>query len=302
MTAFLWADFTAIHLSKWEYFMSKFVYVNGAFVVEAEATISVYDRGFLFGDGVYEVSTVLNAKLVDNEAHLARLGRSLEALSLASPVPLNDIPALQTKLIEMNALSEGIIYLQISRGGADRDFGFPADAEPSLVMFTQEKTLINNPAATNGLSVISVADLRWKRRDIKSVNLLAPVLAKQAAKDAGVDDAWMHEDGLVTEGSSNNAYIITNDDVIVTRNLGHHILSGITRRAVLDLADAQGLIIEERGFTLEEAYAAKEAFITSASTFVLPVISIDGRTIGSGAPGPLAAKLRARYIAFAMAD
>ncbi|MEO0412423.1 MAG: D-amino-acid transaminase [Pseudomonadota bacterium] len=281
--------------------MSKYVYVNGTIVAEADAKISVYDRGFLFGDGVYEVSTVLGGRLVDNAAHLARLERSLKELRIPAPLPLNDIPALQTKLIEMNALDEGVLYLQISRGAADRDFGFPANAAPSLVMFTQQKTLIHNPAATKGLKVISIADLRWRRRDIKSVNLLAPVLAKQAAKDAGVDDAWMHEDGLVTEGSSNNAYILTKDDVIVTRNLGHHILSGITRRAVLALANEEGLTIEERGFTLDEAYAAKEAFITSASTFVLPVVSIDGHGIGSGAPGPIAAKMRKRYIAFARA-
>lgn len=281
--------------------MGEFAYVGDAFVPSGEAKVSVFDRSFLFGDGVYEVSTVLGGALVDNEAHLTRLKRSLGELRIAPPLPIADIPALQEKLISMNALEEGIIYLQISRGAADRDFGFPADSAPTLVMFTQEKTLVDNPVAQRGLKVITLDDIRWRRRDIKSVNLLAPVLAKQAAKDAGVDDAWMIEDGVITEGSSNNAYIITKDGVIVTRNLGHHILAGITRRAVLDLAEAEGLTIEERGFTREEAYDAAEAFITSASTFVLPVISIDGHEVGNGSPGPLAQKLRERYITFAKA-
>ncbi|MEM9289172.1 MAG: D-amino-acid transaminase [Pseudomonadota bacterium] len=276
-------------------------YVSGAFVPEDQAQVSVLDRGFLFGDAVYEVSTVIGGKLVDNAAHLARLERSLSELRIAPPLPLSDIPALQKELIARNNLEEGVLYLQISRGAADRDFGFPADPKPVLVMFTQARPVLEVPAVKTGISVITLEDWRWKRRDIKSVNLLAPVLAKQAAKDAGVADAWMVEDGVVTEGSSNNAYIVTVDGTIVTRNLGNHILAGITRKAVLALAEEEGLTIEERGFTLDEAYAAAEAFVTSASTFVLPVVEIDGKAVSQGVPGPITRKLRQHYIAFAEA-
>ncbi|MEM7569741.1 MAG: D-amino-acid transaminase [Pseudomonadota bacterium] len=281
--------------------MERVVYVGGDFVRESEAKISVFDRAFLFGDAVYEVSTVLGGKLVDNAAHLVRLERSLSELRIDAPVALADIPKLQKELIARNDLDEGVVYLQISRGAADRDFGFPAEPKPILVMFTQARPVIDVPAVKTGISVITLDDWRWKRRDIKSVNLLAPVLAKQAAKDAGAGDAWMVEDGVVTEGSSNNAYIVTVDGKIVTRNLGHHILAGITRKAVLALAEEEGLTIEERGFTPEEAYGAAEAFVTSASTFVMPVVQIDGKPISQGVPGPITQKLRQHYIAFAEA-
>jgi len=277
----------------------RVVYVNGEFVAEDAAQISIFDRGFLFGDAVYEVSTVLDGKLVDNAAHLKRLKRSLAELRMDSPVEVDDIPALQRMLIAKNNLSEGLVYLQISRGAADRDFGFPKDARPSLVLFTQARAVLDVPAARTGIKVVSLEDIRWKRRDIKSVNLLAPVLAKQAAKDAGADDAWMIEDGMITEGSSNNAYIITKEGALVTRHLGTEILHGITRQAVLAVAQAEGLTIEERAFSLEEAYEAAEAFITSASTFVMPVIQIDDRTMSNGAPGAVTLKLREKYIEFA---
>ncbi|MEZ5534055.1 MAG: D-amino-acid transaminase [Thiolinea sp.] len=282
--------------------MSRIVYVNGEFLPEAEAKISVFDRGFLFADGVYEVSSVLNGKLIDNEGHLKRLHRSMNELEMNAPASDEAITAAQQELISRNNVQEGLVYLQVTRGSADRDFAYPsADTPSTLVMFTQQKNLINSPIAEKGIKVISIEDIRWKRRDIKTVGLLAPSMGKMQAKRAGADDAWMVEDGYVTEGTSNNAYIITQNNVLVTRQVGHEILNGITRRAVLKLAEHTELKIEERLFTLEEAYAAKEAFITSATTFVWPVVEIDGRVIGDGKPGPFAKKLRELYIAEALA-
>jgi D-alanine transaminase len=281
--------------------MSRTVYVNGAYVAEEDAKISVFDRGFLLADGVYEVSSVLGGRLVDNAAHMARLERSLGELRMASPVPLEEIPAIQREIVARNGLDQGIVYLQVTRGAADRDFPFPENATPSLVVFSQAKNLLEDPVAARGLSVVTQPDIRWQRRDIKTVQLLAPALAKQAALDAGADDAWMVEDGQVTEGTSNNAYIVTADGAIVTRALSHSILHGITRRAILGIAGQDGLTVEERSFSPEEAYEAAEAFITSASAFVYPVVRIDGRILGNGAPGPIATKLRRLYIEMALA-
>jgi D-alanine transaminase len=282
--------------------MSRTVYVNGAFLPEEEAKISVFDRGFLFADGVYEVSSVLNGKLIDNEGHLARLHRSMDELEMRAPASDEAITAAQQELISRNNVREGLVYLQVTRGSADRDFAYPsADTPGTLVMFTQEKNLINSPVAEKGISVIGIDDIRWQRRDIKTVGLLAPCMGKMQAKRAGADDAWMVEDGFVTEGTSNNAYIITRNNVLVTRHAGHEILNGITRRAVLKLAEQTELSIEERPFTLEEAYAAKEAFITSATTFVWPVVKIDGKLIADGKPGRFARTLRELYIAEALA-
>jgi len=279
--------------------MGRIVYVNGEYVDERNAKISVFDRGFLFADGVYEVSAVLGGKPVDNEAHLRRLDRSLTELDMGCPVPLTEIPAIQRRLLDENGVGEGMIYLQVSRGVAERDFGFPAEERPSLVMFTQERALIDSPKAASGIRVVFQPDIRWARRDIKTVQLLAQSLAKQAALAAGADDAWMVEGGFVTEGSSNNAFIVTTDGVLVTRQLGTDILHGITRRAVLEIAGEEGLTVEERPFTPEEAQGAAEAFSTSASSFVMPVIALDGHTISQGMPGPMTHKLRMRYIALA---
>jgi len=281
--------------------MSRTFYVNGEFVAEEDAKISVLDRGFLFADAVYEVSTVLQGKLIDNKAHLKRLARSMGELSMAAPCSEEDIEAAQKKLIELNELEEGLLYLQVSRGVADRDFAYPAKPQSSLVMFTQSKNLLNSPMAEQGMHVISIPDLRWKRRDIKTVGLLAPSMGKQAALDAGVHDAWMIEDGLVTEGTSNNAYIVTADKKIQTRHLGHEILSGITRHAVLKFAAEAGYTVVEEPFTIEDARQASEAFITSASTFVMPVVNIDGVTLGDGTPGPVSKQLRKIYIEAALA-
>ena len=282
--------------------MSRIVYVNGQFVPETEAHVSVFDRGFLFADGVYEVSSVLGRSLVDNAAHLARLERSLGELGMDSPASPEEIVRAQEQLIARNELDEGIVYLQITRGPADRDFAYPAEPKPTLVMFTQRKALVDNPDAAEGISVITVPELRWQRRDVKTVGLLAASMAKQAALDAGADDAWMVEDGLVTEGSSNNAYIVTRGGVVVTRHLGNEILHGITRAAVLRLSREHQIAIEERPFTVEEAKGAAEAFITSASAFVIPVVSIDGDTIGDGRPGPITRRLREIYIDSARAS
>ena len=282
--------------------MSRTVYVSGDFVPEEEAKISVFDRGFLFGDGVYEVSSVLDGKLVDNRAHLERLKRSLGELQLGCPVPVDEIPAIQKELIARNGLTEGTVYLQVTRGAADRDFNFPPDPKPSLVMFTQQKNLIDNPVAQTGIAVVTLPDIRWGRRDIKTVMLLPSSLAKQEAVTRGAADAWMVQDGHVTEGTSNNAYIVTLDGRIVTRHLSNEILHGITRKAVLKLAARDGYTVEERAFTPEEAYDAAEAFVTSASTFVMPVVKIDDRILGNGVPGPVAGKLRQLYIEMARAE
>lgn len=280
--------------------MSRIVYVNGEYLPEEEAKISVFDRGFLFADGVYEVSSVLHGRLVDNPGHLARLQRSLSELEMDAPASDNEIEAIQNSLIERNGVEEGLVYLQVTRGAADRDFAYPEGAKPSLVMFTQSKNLLQSPQAERGISVITTGDIRWKRRDIKTVGLLAASMAKMIAKRAGADDAWMVEEGKVTEGSSNNAYIVTADGTLVTRHLGNEILAGITRRAVLELARTSDLTIGERPFTVQEALQAREAFVTSATTFVMPVVSIDGQPVGDGKPGPVTRRLRELYISTAL--
>lgn len=279
--------------------MSRTFYVNGEFVAEENATISVLDRGFLFADAVYEVSTIVDGKLIDNKAHLARLARSLSELSMKPPASDDEIVAAQLRLIEMNDLQEGLLYLQVSRGVADRDFAFPTKPVSSLVMFTQKKSVVDSPMAERGMRIVALPDQRWGRRDIKTVQLLAPSLAKQAALDAGVDDAWMVQDGLVTEGTSNNAYIVTDDKTIQTRHLGNEILAGITRAAVLKFAEAEGYTVVEKPFSVDEAKAAKEAFVTSASSFVMPVVEIDGQALGDGRPGPVSRDLRRLYVELA---
>ena len=285
----------------------RIVFVNGAYLPEAEAKISVFDRGFLFGDGVYEVSSVLEGKLVDNAAHLVRLHRSLDALSIPAPATDEQIEAMQRELIARNGLSEGVVYLQVTRGAADRSFDWPQTPAPSLVAFTQKKNIREAPKAKTGISIAFFPDQRWRRRDIKTVTLLPASWAKAQATALGADDAWMVEPGedgvdYVTEGSSNNAYIVTAEGVIVTRHLGDEILHGITRKAVLRLAEEAQMRIEERPFTPEEARRAKEAFSTSASTFVMPVTRIGGAPVGDGKPGPIATRLRQLYIEQALAE
>jgi D-alanine transaminase len=281
--------------------MSRIVYVNGDYLPEEDAKISIFDRGFLMADGVYEVSSVLDGKLADYPGHVARLQRSLDELQMGRPVDDDELLEIHRELIRRNNLDEGMVYLQITRGAADRDFVWPSDATPSLVMFTQEKAFEDAEGPRVGIKVISVPDLRWHRRDIKTVQLLYPSFAKMQAKAQGKDDAWLVEDGYVTEGTSNNAYIVTQDGTIVTRNLSTDILHGITRASVLKLAAEAQMKVEERPFTIAEAQDAAEAFITAASTFVCPVIEIDGAQIGEGKPGPVAKRLREIYIAEARA-
>ncbi len=278
--------------------MSRIVYVNGEYLPEGEAKVSVFDRGFLFADGVYEVTSVLDGRLIDFEGHARRLERSLSELDMAAPVTMDELLEIHRELLRRNELVEGMVYLQVTRGAvADRDFAFPdPEAVPSsLVLFSQAKSLVANPAAKAGIKVISIDDQRWTRRDIKTVQLLYPSLGKMMAKAAGADDAWMVEDGQVTEGTSNNAYIVK-DGRIITRQLGHEILHGITRAAVLRFAREAQMQVEERAFTIDEAQSADEAFITSASTFVLPVVDIDGVALGGGRPGRVATRLREIYI------
>ena len=282
--------------------MDSIAYVNGAFVPLAEAKISILDRGFLFADGIYEVSAVLDGKLVDNASHLARLARSVGEISLSLPESIERIIEIQKELIARNKLDAGLVYLEVTRGAdKGRDFAFPKGVTPTLIMFTSVKDIVNAESARTGIGVITVPDIRWMRRDIKSVALLAQVLAKQAAAEAGAGEAWMIEDGKVTEGGSSSAFILTHDDVIVTRQNGSEILPGCTRKAVVRLAEERQLWVEERAFSIDEALKAKEAFITSASSFVQAVVSIDGKTVASGKPGPMTNRLREIYIDFARA-
>lgn len=277
--------------------MSRIVYVNGEYVAEEAAKVSVFDRGFLFADGVYEVTSVLDGKLVDFPGHLARLERSLEELGMGMPMEPDALTEVHRTLVARNEINEGLVYLQVTRGAADRDFVYPpADTPQTVVLFTQSRDLTDAEVARRGVRVISVPDIRWARRDIKTVQLLAPSMCKMMAKAEGKDDAWMVEDGLVTEGTSNNAYIVTKSGTIVTRDLSNAILHGITREAVLKLAREAQMAVEERSFTIEEAQDAAEAFITAASTYVAPVVEIDGVQLGDGTPGPLARRLRELYI------
>ena len=275
--------------------MSRTVYVNGEYLAEEDATISIFDRGFLMADGVYEVTSILGGKMIDFAGHMKRLARSMHELDMAAPETDDEIEAIHRELIKANDLVEGLVYLQVTRGAADRSFLFPDGVKSSLVLFTQTMNLTQAPAAEKGIRIISMPDIRWGRRDIKTIQLLAPSLGKMAAKAAGVDDAWLVEDGCVTEGTSNNAYIVKGGKII-TRDLSNDILSGITRAAVLRFAREAQMEVVERSFTIEEAMDADEAFVTSATTFVTPVVEIDGQALGDGTPGTIARRLREIYM------
>lgn len=274
------------------------VYVNGEFLSEDQAHVSIFDRGFLMADGVYEVVSVLDGKLLDFAGHMARLERSLAELQIPNPLSAEEYLAIHRDLVAQNDITDGLVYLQVTRGNpGDRDFAYPsADTPQTVVMFTQSKPgLADAPAARTGWKVISVEDLRWHRRDIKTVQLLYPSMAKMEAKARGVDDAWLVEDGKVTEGTSNNAYIVK-DGKIITRQLSQDILHGITRAAVLRFAREAQMQVEERSFTIEEAQSADEAFVTSASAFVMPVVEVDGQPVGTGQVGQVATRLREIYL------
>jgi len=279
--------------------MTRTVYVNGKYVSEHDATISIFDRAFLMADGVYEVTSVLGGKLIDFAGHAKRLERSLNELDIKKPAVYDELLDIHRELVAVNGIEDGLVYLQITRGSdGDRDFVFPdpETTEPGVVLFTQSKPgLADSPAAKKGIKVISIEDARWGRRDIKTVQLLYPSMGKMMAKKAGADDAWMVQDGAVTEGTSNNAYIIK-DNTIITRALSNDILHGITRAAVLRFAREAQMKVEERNFTIDEAKEADEAFVTSASAFVMPVVEIDGVTLGDGVPGARATRLREIYL------
>ncbi|BCH22305.1 D-alanine aminotransferase [Mesorhizobium sp. L-8-10] len=277
--------------------MTRIIYINGEWLPESEAKVSVFDRGFLMADGIYEVTCVLDGKLVDYAGHAARLQRSARELGMVLPLDEDGLLAVHREIVARNGMDQGMIYLQLTRGVADRDFAYPpAGTPPTLVLFTQAKNVLENRAAEEGIAVALLPDLRWGRRDIKTIQLLYPCMAKMEAKERGADDAWLVEDGHVTESSAATSHIVTADDVLVTRDLSHALLPGITRASVLELAAEHGIRVEERPFTPAEAVAAREAFITSATNFVVPVVRIDGAVIGGGKPGALTRDLRRYYI------
>ncbi len=278
--------------------MSRVAYVNGRYLPHSEAKVSVEDRGYQFADGVYEVCEVRGGHLIDERRHMARLDRSLGELEIARPMSPAALKVVLRETVRRNRVRDGIVYVQVTRGVARRDFPFPSrDTRPSLVVTARSNDLERlEQIAAEGIAVITVPDMRWQRVDIKSVALLPNVLAKQSAREQGAREAWLTDaEGRITEGASSNAWIVNRDGKLITHPLGHDILPGITRSVVIDAIKAQGLAFEERAFTLEEAYAAREAFVTSASQIVLPVVSINGRPVGNGAPGLIATALRREY-------
>lgn len=277
--------------------MQQYVFINGDYVRREEACISVFDRGFLMGDAIYEVTAVLDGKLIDFPAHYARLERSLREMEMENPYTAEHWLALHREIVSRNGVTTGSVYLEITRGDPGRrSFDYPEDTPVTVVMIADHRPdLIDNPLAARGWKVVTVPDLRWHRRDIKTSQLVYQAYAKMAAKREGADEAWMVEDGFVTEGTSNNAYIVTGDK-IVTCPLSHDILHGITRATILRFAKENHMAVEERSFTVKEALAAKEAFATSATAFVTAVIEIDGTPVGNGKPGPISLKLRQIYL------
>ena len=274
------------------------IYLNGQYIPEAEGRVSVFDRGFLFSDSVYEVVSVLDGKLVDFDGHAQRLERSLGEIGIIGAPAAHDWLTICRELVAQNDVREGMIYWQVTRGTPDdRDFVFPpADTAPTVLAFTQSRALADNPVAERGLRVVTVPDLRWGRADIKTTQLLYASMMKNAAIARGADDAWMERDGWITEGSAQNAHIITHEGVLITHPLNREILHGITRAAVLPLVAQH---IEERPFSVSEAEQSAEAFVSSASGFVMPVVQINGYRIGNGAPGSATVQLRKAYIDWA---
>jgi D-alanine transaminase len=282
--------------------MSRIAYVNGRYLPMRDAMVHIEDRGYQFGDGVYEVCEVRGGRLIDARRHLARLNRSLDALRMRAPMSLSALGVVLRETVARNRIDYGIVYLQVTRGVARRDHAFPApEVPPSLVVTARSLNRTRNEAlAAKGIAVVSVPDNRWGRVDIKTIGLLPNVLARQAAIEQGARDAWfVDKDGAVTEAASANAWIVTDAGALVTRQADHAILRGITRTVLFDVIKAQGLRIDERSFTLDEAFAAREAFVTSATQIVLPVVQIDGRAIGDGKPGPVAIALRREFHRYA---
>jgi D-alanine transaminase len=277
------------------------VYLNGQYLPESEAQVSIFDRGFLFSDSVYEVVSVLGGKLVDFDRHVERLAKSMAGLKMAQVPTREMLLAMHRELVAQNGVEEGIVYMQVSRGNpGDRDFGAPpADTAPTIAAFTQHMALVDRPEAERGLSVVTLPDKRWGMAHIKTTQLLYASLMKMAAKEAGADDAWLVRDGFVTEGTSQNAHILTADGVLVTHPLDSEALHGITQVALKELAAREGVRIEERRFAVEEAKMAKEAMNSAASAFIMAITQIDGAPVGDGRVGPVARRLREIYVEFA---
>jgi D-alanine transaminase len=282
--------------------MSRYAYVNGRYLPFRDAKVHIEDRGYQFADGVYEVCEVREGRLIDERRHLVRLKRSLDELAIRAPMSPKALGVVLREVVAKNRIRYGIVYLQVTRGVARRDHAFPGPAvPPSLVVTARALNMARNEAlAEIGIAVISVPDNRWSRVDIKTIGLLPNVLARQAAIERGARDAWFVDPGgAVTEGASTNAWIVTQDGKVVTRPADHGILRGITRTVLFDAIKAQGFAVEERSFTLAEAYIAREAFVTAATQIVLPVVRIDGRAIGDGKPGPVATALRRAFHLYA---
>jgi D-alanine transaminase len=282
--------------------LSRIAYVNGRYLPRRDATVHIEDRGYQFADGVYEVCEVKGGRMIDERRHIERLQRSLGELQISLPLSPSALGVVMRETIRRNRVRHGIIYVQITRGVARRDHAFPpSGTRPSIVMTARSLDPANNERlADEGIAVITVPDERWSRVDIKTIALLPNVLAKQAARAQGAREAWLVDrDGLVTEGSSSNAWIVTRDDKVVTRPADNGILRGITRSVLIDAIKALGLVLEERPFTVAEAYAAREAFVTAASQVVMPVVRIDDRPVGSGRPGPVATALRRDFHSYA---
>ena len=282
--------------------MSRIAYVDGQYVPHRAAGVHIEDRGYQFADGVYEVLAVAGGHLVDEEAHLARLARSLAELRIATPMSQAALKIVMREVVRRNGVADGIVYLQVTRGAAPRDHGFPKAAKPVLVVTSRRSRPVNPRLAEKGIAVITIPDIRWQRCDIKSVALVANVLGKQRAREAGAYEAWqVGRDGFVTEGTSTNAWIVTPDGAVVTRQADRAILNGVTRLALFDILRREGSRLVERPFGVAEAKAAREAFLTSTTAELLPVVSIDGDNIGDGTPGPLSRRLRAFYLAHTVA-
>jgi len=284
--------------------MSKMAWVNGVYVAADEARISPFDRGFLFADGVYEVTAVYGGRLVDMERHLDRLERSLRELKFGALPDRKELEEVHRRLVADNGIDEGYVYLQVTRGAyAGRDFVAPDAPRLTCFAFGEKRALIDTPSARNGSRIVTLPDIRWARRDIKSTGLLAQALAKTEAKRQGADDAWLvAPDGFVTEGASSNAWIVTHDGEIITRQLSNMILAGVTRHALFDALGQRGRKITERNFTVDEARAAAEAFTTAATGLVTPVVEIDGVKLGDGKPGKVTREVQKLYYTAIGAD
>lgn len=278
----------------------RIAFLNGQYVPEDEAKISIFDRATLFGDAIYDVVAVLDDKFINFDSHFSRLGRSLDSVSIPCPMKRDELLAAIRELVFRNKFSEGIVYIQVSRGVADREFIVDRNLHPTVFMFTQQKSLLKHPKLQSGIKLKTVPDIRWARRDIKSCNLLGQVISKLSARDAGVDEALMVEsDRTITECGS-SSFFIFKDNCVVTRPLGQDILPGVTRNTLMKIHETHQISIEEREFTLDEVLLADEAFLSGASSLILPVVMVDDIPIGNGIPGPVGKTIRENYIQFAM--